>query len=187
VVALSFVDRRMILRMFAGLAAVVVAVALLGVVLREPIRAMSEWFVARWGLYGLFAGTLITDVSPVPIVNEPLLLFAHAAGVDFWRIWLAGSFASMGAGIVGYWLGRSIGGSPLVDRWIRRSGLELLMKKRGAALVLLAAVTPIPFAAAAWTAGACKVPFFPVAGACGGRFLKVAAMLAMIAVGWSFA
>lgn len=175
----------MIARMIAGFALLFAAVAGLGVLLEDPIRAVSHSFVENWGLYGLFFGTLLTDASPVPLVNEPLLLFAHAAGVDLWRIWLAGGTASMGSGMVGYWLGRWAGRSEVIDHWIRRSGLRPLMMKRGASLVLLAAITPLPFGAAAWTAGACRIPFLRVAGACSGRMIKIAVLIALIALGWS--
>lgn len=185
VVPISLVGRRMILRMAGGFVLLLVVVAVLGALLREPIHALSEWFVARWGLHGVFVGTLLTDASPVPLINEPLLLFAHAAGVEFWRIWLAGGTASMGSGMIGYWLGRWIGRRPLIDKWIRHSGLRVLMEKRGASLVLLAAVTPLPFAASAWTAGACKIPFGRVAAACSGRFIKVGVLLGLIVFGWS--
>src|SRR5262245_65143092 len=109
--------------MAIGLVAAVVLVAILGAVLREPLVRLSDWFIRSFGLWGLFIGTISTDVSPVPLVNEPLLLFAIAGGKAAWQGWLVGASASTGAGWLGYWLGRWLGGAPLVARWLERAGL----------------------------------------------------------------
>ncbi|MCC7382868.1 MAG: VTT domain-containing protein [Deltaproteobacteria bacterium] len=181
----AILNRRLWIRLAISLALLVAAVALLGAWLREPLTELSELFIAKWGLWGLFTGTIVTDVSPIPLINEPLLLFSHAAGVPFWKTWVVGSSASVGAGLLGYGLGRFVGRARIIDHWIHRSGLRLVMKARGASIVFVAAVTPVPFAASVWTAGACGIPFWRVALACLGRFIKVGFYLTLIALGWA--
>jgi len=178
-------DPQSLRRLLAGLVILLAGSAGAGWVLRAPLTAAADWFVRELGVWGLFGGILFTDswVAP-PLTHEPLLLFAHAGGISFVTIWAYASTASVLAGPIGYALGALLGRVPAVDRRLRGSGVERVMKRRGATVVAAAAITPIPFAFSTWLAGANGVPFLSFIAACLVRIIKVALYLFLITLGW---
>jgi membrane protein YqaA with SNARE-associated domain len=179
-------DARSVRNLMLGLVALVLIVAALSWALRDPLTQMSAWFVEELGLWGLFGGILFTDcwIAP-PLSHEPLLFFAHAGGIPFVKIWAAASTASVIAGPLGYGLGTVFGRVRFVQRRLRGSGVESLMRRRGATVVAAAAITPIPFAMSTWLAGALGLPFGRFLAACFVRVLKVALYLGLIVFGWA--
>jgi membrane protein YqaA with SNARE-associated domain len=179
--------RRLAVRAFAGVGVTIVALVLLALLLKGPLTRISVAFIERFGATGLAMATLLADASPIPIMQEPLLLLAHAAGMPFWPILIVAGTASMLAGPVGYLGGKMIGELGPVARWIDRAGLRSLMSRHGVWLVAVAAVTPIPYAATTWTAGATGIKFLPFFAVCGLRFVKVGVYLGLMVLGWSAA
>jgi len=181
------VDASLLWRALGGLIAIVVVAAIAGVVLRDPIHALAEVFVGRFGLGGLFAGVLITDASPFPLTHEPVLLLGVAMGIDWWTLALVCSTASVTAGPVGYaggWLLRTRSGARL---WFeqRAPGMLAFLRAWGATGVAIAALLPIPFAVATWTAGLTGVSFPKLLAASLLRIPKTVFYLTLITQGWA--
>ena len=169
-----------------GLVLILLVAGLSGVLLREPITQLATWFLERFGLVGIFAGVVLTDTSILPLTNEPLLLLATSAGVDAWPLFAVSAVASTLAGPLGYGLGYLAGSTGLRD-WIRgrEPRFEAFMLRYGAWGVAVAALLPIPFAFATWSAGMTRVSFPHVLLASLVRVPKTAIYLLLIVQGWA--
>lgn len=155
------VDKVLIRKAVVGLIVILAVAGTTGVLFREPLQALGDAFIGRWGLGGLAIGVIITDASPLPLTNEPLVFLARGAGLDLWTIFGVVSGASVAAGSVGYWSGRVFGGALKLAPWMahRHPGLTHYMTQYGAEGVAIAALLPIPFALSTWSAGILRVPY----------------------------
>ena len=158
------VDRRLIRKSFVGLVLILGVAGLTGVLFKEPLQAVGGAFIDNFGLAGLFAGVIVTDASPLPLTNEPLIFLARGAGVGAGVIFAIVSAASVTAGAVGYWSGRLFGGRFGLEAWMdrRQPALAHYMRRYGAEGVAIAALLPIPFALSTWSAGVLGAPFWKV-------------------------
>ncbi len=181
------VDAALLRRALGGLVLILVVAGVAGVVLREPITAVAEVFIGRFGLAGLFAGVLFTDASPFPLTHEPVLLLGVAMGIPWWKLAFVGSLASVTAGPVGYCGGLLLrtrsGAATWLDR--RAPGMLAFLQEWGATGVAIAALLPIPFALATWTAGLTGVPFPKLLVASLLRIPKTCFYLTLIIQGWA--
>lgn len=179
-------DRGVVVRFVIGVVVLVAVVGALGWLFRAPMSDLAGAFVAEFGTPGIFFGMLLVDSYAFPpLAHEPVLFMAHAGGLGFWKVCLVAGTGSFLAGPLGYGVGRLLGRVPYVRRQLRRTGIRPIMRRRGVWVVVLAAVSPVPFSAATHVAGALRVPFWPFVAACTLRYPKVAAYLGMIAFGWS--
>ncbi len=180
------VDRRLVVKACLGLAGLVAAAYLCGALLREPITAAGRGALSSLGLPGLFVGVIVTDASPLPLTNEPLVLLAVSAGVSAWVVFGVVSAASVTAGIVGYGGGALVGARTPVGPWIRRRypGFGAFMERWGATGVALCAFLPIPFALSTWSAGMARIGLLKVALASLVRIPKTAFYVWLIVEGW---
>lgn len=179
-------DRSVVLRFALGIVVLIALVGVLGWFFRAPISALAASFVAEFGAPGVFVGMLFVDAYAFPpLAHEPVLFVAHAGGLSFWETVGVAGTGSFLAGPLGYGFGRLLRRVPWVRRQLRRSGVSPVMRKRGVWVVVIAALTPVPFSAATHAAGALRVTFWPFVLACTLRYPKVAAYLAIIRFGWS--
>ena len=180
------VDRSLLIRSLAGLLGLAAVVVAAGVWLRAPIEAMAEVFIGRGGLPGLFAAVVFTDASPIPMTHEPVLLLAVAQGIDPTIIGAVASAASVAAGPVGWTGGRILGRSRWAVAWSSGRGAEMVafLGRWGATGVAIAALLPIPYALATWTAGLVGVPFGRLLAASLLRIPKTWFYLGLVVAGW---
>lgn len=182
-----FLDRPTLIKLALGLILVLALAGLCGWFFREPLVALGEAALERFGLLGLFLGVVFADSSIVPLSNEPLVLLALAAGVSPWTVFFVTASASVCAGPVGWSCGRLFG---------RRTGLLLRVARRhpqivgwltryGARFVGAAALLPFPFAVSTWLAGASGVRFGPLLLASLLRVPKTAVFVGLLAGGWA--
>ena len=102
------------------------------------------------------------DVLVIPMVVEADSLFAISMVV------LVATLSSVFGAFIGYAIGY-YGGIPILEKFVSRANinrLNTLTKKYGTAGVFLAAVSPIPYKALAWIAGAGRmdIRLFALAG-----------------------
>ena len=102
------------------------------------------------------------DVLVIPMVVEADSLFAIS------MIVLVATLSSVFGAFIGYAIGY-YGGIPILEKFVSRANinrLNTLIKKYGTAGVFLAAVSPIPYKALAWIAGAGRmdIRLFALAG-----------------------
>lgn len=181
------VNGALLARAGLGLLVVLGVAGLAGWLLREPIELVAEVFLGRFGWAGLFAGVVITDASPIPMTHEPVLLLAVAEQMPVWTIAAVAASASVTAGPVGY-----LGGWLLRTRSDARRLLEdrapamiRFLRDWGATGVAIAALLPIPYALATWTAGLLGVRLPKVLLASLLRIPKTCFYLWLIVQGWA--
>jgi len=181
------VDRRTLRRLLIGAALALALGAVCGVLLREPLVEWGGGFIDRFGLAGLFLGTLITDSSLLPLTNEPLVLLAISGGTSPWTAFAVTSTASVLAGPLGWALGRLVARRTPLGLWLHRRypDVAALLARRGARFVAVAALLPFPFAVSTWLAGATDVPLAPLLLASLLRVPKTAFYVALLTGGWA--
>lgn len=123
---------------------------------RAPLEALGAWLVERLGLGFVAGGVFLLDVSPVPLVTEPVLVLATTGGLPWGQVVAVAATASVSAGLTCY-----LGGGALARRGLARrlagageARARELVRRHGLVTIALAAITPLPFAICAWSAGA---------------------------------
>jgi len=186
-VAAPTVSRDLIRRAVVGIVVFLAIAGVLGWLLRAPMTEAGTWFVDAFGLAGLFAAVTLVDASPVPMTNEPLVVLALGGGMDVWGIFAIVSAASVFAGLVGHTSGRILCRVLPIRDMVHRFSPEAAawIETRGAWGVAVAALLPIPYALATWTAGAMNVPLRDTMLASLLRVPKTAFYVALLAAGWA--
>lgn len=184
------VDRALIKKTVVGLVLLLLGSALCAFLLKDPLVALGQTFMDRFGLGGVFIGTLIADTSPLPLSHEPLVMLA-IPGVERgeldWRILLLTvASASVLAGPVGWSFGRLLLAGTRFSSWIERRHPRFVgfMEEHGIKAVAVAALLPIPFALATWSAGALRLPFLQILGVSLLRIVKTSFYMGLMLTGW---
>lgn len=180
-------DARVLVRKMAiGLLAMFVVAGLSGLLLREPLVQIGGWCVTRFGIAGLFVATWVTDTSPLPLTNEPLMFLALGGGMGRWTIFAVVSAASVLGGASGYFFGRTLHRFTRVHERMTRWSPDVVswLEKNGAWGVAVAALTPIPYSLSTWTAGIIGTRFSLVMLAALLRIPKTAFYLLLLIAGW---
>ncbi len=109
-----------------------------------------------WLLGTLFISEAITGILPPDLY---ILAVGSYANPWFWVFLLA--LASYLGGICAYFIGTRLGDLPRIHRWITGSYAEQFsqIRKYGGLLVVLAALTPLPYSPVSTVAGAVDFPF----------------------------
>lgn len=173
-----------LLRMIPGLAGILTVVAVLSLVVKDPVVAASTAFIGRFGVPGIAVAVLVLDVIPF-IGDAPALIVAWAGGLGFAPILAAASLGAVAAGGVDGWVGRSIGHLPAVQRVMERFGVGPFLRRYGAWAVAFSALVPSPYSLVAMGAGAAGVPLTHVLLGALFRIPRLAVYLGLIALGWS--
>lgn len=138
-----------------------VILATLSYFAHDPLVALAERFVAVLGPPGIAIGFFVPDAFTLPIPNDAFSLFGLIGGVPFWTCVLWASMGTLTGGSTGFFLGRKLSNSDTFRRLMARRGREvkLLVDRYGVLALLCAAITPIPYSIACWSAGACGIRF----------------------------
>jgi membrane protein YqaA with SNARE-associated domain len=151
--------RRSLLNTAVGLALLLAALGIVGVVWEDELLAATA-AVYRWlGLGGLAFLVLAADtlISPIP-PDVVLVVISKTTLAPAW-LWLvpAAGLVSAVAGSFGWLLGRRLGRT---TRWMRPRSLDrALVTRYGRWAVVLGALTPIPFSLTCWLAGMYRIPY----------------------------
>lgn len=148
----------------------------------EPVSALGSAFVDRWGVGGLFALVVATEVVPSPLSFLPWIVLALEGGMDPATVALTVGTGSFSAAVVDYGLGLRIG---VPEGWAarlaaRRPELLALLRRRGALAVAVVGSLPLPFCSATLPAGALGVPFPAFLLAATVRIAKAALFVAFL-------
>lgn len=179
--------RQLIRKTLVSLVTILAIAAVCGVLLRDWIERTGGWFIDHFGIGGLFGSVVFVDSSLIPMTNEPLMILALGADLNTWVVFGVVSGGSVLAGSVGYF------GGILLDRYstmqdrFRRWNPDAAewIEERGAVGVCVAALLPVPFAFATWTAGVMRVPYGGVLLATLLRVPKTGFYLALMLLGYS--
>ena len=139
--------------------AVFAAAGLVSYLARDQMSALGGAFYAQHGLVGLAIMVLLIDTYTPGFPFETIVFLALAAGGDWLELALVAGSASSLAGALGY------GHGALLDRWLgvhQRARANHGWQSFGAlaAFVAFGALTPFPYSAINWSAGALRLPFW---------------------------
>lgn len=161
------------------------AVAALGAWLHDPLVRVGTTFVHHLGGPGVAVGFAVPDAFTVPVPNDTFLALAHAGGMPFWSIVGWATLGSLVGGSTGWALGRGLRRT----RWLtgffrgRGAGLDRALRRRGAVVVAIAAVTPLPYSVSAWAAGSTEMPLSVFLAVSSLRVFRVAGALWLVQLG----
>ena len=125
--------------------------------LEGVVSSIIDW-ADEWGLLGLAvvsASEAAFQPAPPDLLVIPMVLGADTS-LDILTIVLVATLSSVVGAVGGYGIG-AYAGRPLLERFASDatvSRLDALMIRYGSAGIFLAAVSPIPYKALAWAAGA---------------------------------
>lgn len=150
----------------------------------DQVEHASHKLIEHIGLPGLFIGVLLADGLPQPFTYVPLIYMSVEGGVPKWRVFAICMTASYVAALLGYCIGSYISRRQWGEQWFGTLREKYpdgpdLMERRGAIGVLLAAMLPVPLAAATWTAGFLRVNMWHFLVAALGRCPKIAIFVAL--------
>jgi len=180
------IDRALMRKTIVGLFLILLLSTGSAWLLKDPLITVSDAFFERFGLMGLFIGTLIADISPLPVTHEPLTFLGIAAGIPTPTLLVTLSAASILSGPLGWFCGRLfVSGTPFAS-WLDRRYPEFIniMRHNGLKAVAITAVLPGPFAMATWTAGMLHLPLHKVAVISLLRIVKVVVYFFFLKLGW---
>lgn len=172
----------LLVRLGSALFTLVVVFAALAWIARAPLEAFAAWFVGTFGLIGL--GVFVLVVDSLPLTHEPVLFLGLSGGLGFWPVWAAGTLGSIGAGVSGWAMGRTLGRHPYLQHLFAKYRITSFLQRYGAWAVAVAALTPFPYALTTWASGAAGVPLFQVVLGSLMRGPKVLLYLSLMAAGW---
>lgn len=180
--------RQMLIRLSLSLMALIAFSVVTAIIFHDFIHMVGEELMDRFALAGIAVGVIFTDSSPFPLTSEPILLLGVSAEAhNFLLLALVASFSSAGAGLVGY-----LGGKVFLAREPCRSAIERrypvllkFLRDNGVKGVAMAALLPIPFSTATWSAGMLNLPLDKFFLACCLRIPKTLFYLTLIKLGWS--
>ena len=162
--------RKHIIRGLAFLIVLAILIFILALSLEPQIRTFSEWLNIHFGIWGLGAVVFIADLIISPVPPDAILFFISKSSMhEQWFILVPIlGIVSTGAGICGWFIGRRLQHISYVKRFINYFGDEhrASIKRFGFWMVILGALTPLPFSLTCWLAGIFKLPFKTFIVAC---------------------
>jgi membrane protein YqaA with SNARE-associated domain len=152
------------LRFMGTIVVLMIAIGVVGFVIRDEVISLSRAFVDATGAWGVLIGFFIPDAFTVPVPHEAFLAFGLMGGLDFWVIGAYASVGSVCGGCVGYGMTRWLGHTAWFQALLERRGAahsRVLIEKYGVLALALGALTPLPYSIMAWTCGALGMRFLP--------------------------
>ena len=157
----SLSPRRILVSTILGLVGLTLAVFALGLWLREPLTAVGRAFIGNLGGPGVALGFMLPDAFTIPLPNDTFLALAVAGDMPFWTIVGWATVGSIAGGSLGWALGRGLRRTRRVRDFLlgRGASIDRALRRRGAWVVAVAALTPVPYSIASWAAGATLLPY----------------------------
>lgn len=179
---------QLIVRFALGLVALLTVVVLVVRALRPELEGVGKWFVARYGLAGVAAGTFIADGFHFPVPPQFYMLLATAARAEPAAVLLATSLGSVLGGTTGYFVARRLGHTRFLSRWLERVGAgvgERLGQRYPYRSAVLASLSPMAFSVLCYLAGLFRVRRGPLLVLLALRLPKIVLYYYLVRVGWS--
>jgi membrane protein YqaA with SNARE-associated domain len=179
----------LIVRFALGLAALLVVVVLLVSAVRPELEQVGKWFVDRFGLAGVAAGTFIADGFHFPVPPQFYMLLATAARSDPLTVVAATSGGSLLGGAIGFQVARRLGRIRALSRWVERMGgnaaAHLVGQRYPYRSAVLASLSPVAFSVLCYLAGLFGVRRGPFLVLLALRIPKIVLYYYLVRIGWS--
>ncbi len=138
----------------------------------EPqIRTTSDWLTKEFGFLGISLIVFFADLIVSPIPPDAALFFIGKSDMhEKWFIYVPFlGLLSTCAGVVGWMIGTRLHNLKFIQRYMVYFGEDQhreSIKKFGFWILILGALTPLPFSLTCWLAGILKIPFKTTVVAC---------------------
>lgn len=177
-----------VLRVLAGLAALVVFVTLVGWAFRPELSRFGTWFVERFGFAGMAAGAFLADGIHFPVPPQFYLLTGLAGGHDVAKVLFAVIVGSELGGLAAFSLSRSLGRAPFLARRLGRPRelLTSLIERRGYVGLAAATLLPISFSILCMASGAMRLPYRAYGVLAVMRVPRIMLSYAVITIAWPY-
>ena len=155
--------RKHFFRGFVFLAIFVALFLFIALSFKPQLEAFAEWFTHDFGLLGIGVMVFVADlmISPVP-PDFALAMLGRSDLHDQWMLLvpLLGLVSTL-AGICGWMVGHRLKHLKFVKRMLAQFGNEnrRAIRKFGFWMVIIGALTPLPFSLTCWLAGIFKLSF----------------------------
>ncbi len=169
-----------------GILGLMTILGLLAWLFREPLEALGRQFVAVLGGPGVALGFFIPDAFTVPLPNDAFSMFGLIGGMPYWTVVFWGTVGSLLGGTTGFFIGRLLQRTVWFQQLLARRGSEIhgLVRRYGPWAIAAAALTPLPYSIACWTAGAMDMRFSVFIAVSLLRVVRVAGYLWLIQAGF---
>lgn len=150
-----------VMRLVVSFAVLVAFVSFVGWAFREPLTRFGGWFVARFGVAGIVAGSFLADGFHFPIPPQFYLLTGIAGGYGAAVALVAVLVGSELGGLAAFSVARRAGRAPwLAKRLEKPSALvERMMHRRGYLGLALTTLLPVSYCLLCFAGGAMRLPF----------------------------
>ncbi len=159
---LKKIFQKQLLRGLLFLLLLVGLIFIVALIFKPQIDQLANWMIDHFGFMGLSASVFIADliISPIP-PDAALYLIGQSTMHEQWVLWvpLLG-LVSAGAGLCGWMIGKRL----QHVRFFRRITVTYRrehkgqIKRFGFWMVVIGALTPLPFSLTCWLAGIFKLP-----------------------------
>ncbi len=138
----------------------------------EPqIKATSDWLINQFGFLGISVIVFFADLIVSPIPPDVALFFIGKSELHKqWFIYVPflGLISTL-AGVAGWFIGTRLHNLSVVQRYMVYFGADQhrdQIKRFGFWMLILGALTPLPFSITCWLAGIIKIPLKTTVVAC---------------------
>lgn len=159
-----------LIRTAISLMILIAIIFLLALSLEPQIRIASQWLTTNFGVWGMAVFVFFTDliVSPIP-PDAVLFAISKSPMHQDWLILVPFlGLVSAAAGVCGWLLCKKLQHIKIVERYLLyfTSEHEKSLKRYGFWMVVIGALTPVPFSITCWIAGVINLPLRPLLMAC---------------------
>lgn len=175
-----------VLRLVAGFAILVAFVSFLAWQFRSELSQFGTWFVGRFGVFGMLAGSFLADGIHFPLPPQFYLLTGIASGRSAVVVVLAVLVGSELGGFFAFALARAVGGVSFVRARVAkaRALLTRLIERRGFFGLALATLLPVSFSLLCMASGAMRLPYRAYGVLAVMRVPRILLSYAVIALAW---
>ncbi len=132
----------------------IAAILLVFLFAKDHIERIADWFGQSFGLSGVFVFVLVLDFLPVPIFPVDSIFTITINWNPVWLLTVI-CFSSIIAGFLGYLMGKNLKRVRTMRRLVPlllNKG-RILIRKNALIAIIIAGLSPIPFATISWLAG----------------------------------
>jgi membrane protein YqaA with SNARE-associated domain len=167
---LKKIFRKHIFRGLFFLLLLIALIFILALSFEPQLKSSADWLTQKFGILGIGFVVFVTDliVSPIP-PDAFLFIIGKSQLHSQWILWVPIlGFISSIAGVCGWLIGKKLEHLKTVKRLLIYLGNEHheAIKKFGFWILVLGALTPLPFSITCWLSGIFKLPFKSVFTAC---------------------
>jgi membrane protein YqaA with SNARE-associated domain len=175
-----------ILRLVLGFGAFLAAVTVVAWAFHAELERVGHWFVDRFGVAGMIAGTFVADGFHFPVPPQFYLLTGVTGGGSTIATLGGVLVGSILGGLAAFAVGRRLSGTRAVGRWSRapRHLLQRLLVKHGNWGLVIAGLMPLSYWVLCSVGGVLRLPYRSYGVIALMRIPRILLSYALIVVAW---